>query len=105
MSQQWIDDDGRHAVGDVGFLRRVCPQGQVERYDLDDRPPRTNRSHEPRLYGWCGETQNVNVYGAGMARVVRVAKNGRALIEHLRGADLVHALEETGYPELAEQSE
>ena len=37
-----------------------------------------------------------------MARVERLARNGRALVRKLDGDELAAALEELGYPELLE---
>lgn len=107
---QWIDTDWDSdlKVGTVGFLVRVQNQnerGMPERWSLRDRPPYTNGSHEPRLTGWCGTTDNRAVYGHGMAKVVRVARNGRALVVSLEGAELSAALEELGFPGLDPASE
>ena len=98
---QWIGGEfSDYTVGQVGFLVLVSPEQRADRYDLRDSPPHTNQSHEPRLNGWCGTTDNVAVYGRGMARVVRVARNGRALVVPLEGEDLRAALDTLGYPEL-----
>jgi hypothetical protein len=103
MATLWIDENNAydHEVGRVGFLVSVKPQGRAERLDLRDRPAHTNQSHEPRLTGWCGETNNVNVHAQGLAEVVRVAKNGRILLRTTEDPDAITAaLEELGYPEL-----
>lgn len=42
----------------------------------------------------------VATYGRGFWKVVRVAKNGRALIRRVSGDELQTALEELGYPDL-----
>lgn len=105
---QWIGDpnDGfggsDYELGQVGFLVEVSPQGRASRWELRSHPAHTNRSHEPRLHGWCGETNNVNVDAHGMARVTRIARNGRALVVPIVGQELTAALAECGYPELAE---
>lgn len=96
----WIDGY-ELSVGEVGFLIECVPEGRATRYHLNDRPPYTNLSHEPRLHGWCGTTDNVARYGHGMARVTRVARNGRALVVPLHGQELVRALEDAGFPGLA----
>lgn len=97
----WADGDGI-SVGDVGFLveYNYAMQGGRSVYRLEDRPPYTNQSHQPRLIGWCGSTNDVSVYGCGMAKCVRIAKNGRSLLESIEATEAV--LEEFGYPELAE---
>lgn len=101
----WIDElrtpiDA--AVGTVGFLSRSPRQGCEPRLMLDEHPRRTNMSHEPRLRGWCGETNNVSVHAMGMARVARIAKNGRVLVVAIDGAEQTAALDALGYPELDE---
>ena len=98
---RWIGPDETLTVGQVGFLVEFSNAiRRSERYELRDRPPYTNQSHEPTLVGWCGSYNDLSTTGHGMARVVRLARNGRALVEELAGADLTAALEELGYPEL-----
>jgi len=99
---QWIDTyDEPTKLGQIGFLVMIQDQNNMaERWQLRDRPPYTNGSHEPRLEGWCGTTDNRAIYGRGMARITRVARNGRALVTPLTGQDLTDALEELGFPEL-----
>ena len=89
-------------VGTVGFLARVQDQnhGCAEVYTLTQRPRRTNQSHEPRLNGWCGTTNNVAVFAEGMARVARVTKNERCLLVALSPEEQEAALERLGYPGL-----
>ena len=95
----WIDRD-YEAVGDVGFLVRIVREGR-ETYRLRDTPPRTNQSHEPRLTGWCGETDNVSTFGEGMARVTATNVAGeRMRVALLTGPELAAALEAAGYPGL-----
>lgn len=93
----WIDD-ASYAVGDIGFLVRTSPQGQSERYSLNQRPAHTNRSHEPKLFGWCGETNNVSVDAEGLAEVVKILPSGRAQIKKVEAT--LERLEALGYPEL-----
>ncbi len=103
MGTQWIDSDDVYEleIGREGFLVSVKPQGRAERFDLRDRPAHTNRSHEPRLVGWCGETNNVSVHAEGLAEIVRIAKNGRVLIRTIDAPErITAALEELGWPEL-----
>jgi hypothetical protein len=99
IAQTWIDGY-ELSVGDIGFLVEVCPEQRADYCVLQDRPAYTNQSHEPRLYGWCGTTNNVARFGQGVARVIRCAKNGRACVQALEGAELTAALEELGFPEL-----
>jgi hypothetical protein len=101
--QIWIDGDcySNQSVGDVGYLvERTNHNRRSTTMRLQDRPPYTNQSYQPRLTGWCGETDNISVTGHGMARVVRVATNGRLMITRIHGAELSAALEQTGFPEL-----
>ncbi|MDD5008565.1 MAG: hypothetical protein PHC68_09255 [Syntrophorhabdaceae bacterium] len=101
----WIDEFASYSnrVGDIGFLTRSNDEnhGNACHYRLSDHASRTNRSHEPRLTGWCGTTNNVSVTACGLARVSRVAKNGRVCLIELTNADeIAAALEELGYPGL-----
>jgi hypothetical protein len=102
LQGRWIGPDDGLAVGVVGFLiLRSNNNDRSERYVLSDWPAQTNVSREPRLTGWCGETNNVSTHAEGLVRVERMARNGRAYVVQLAGADLRAALEELGYPELA----
>jgi hypothetical protein len=98
----WIDADHYDThPGDVRFLVEVFNTSTGgTRWSLQDRPLRTNRSLQPRLTGWCGETNNRSRTAHGLVRVVRVTPNDRALVTRLRGAALDAALEEVGYPGL-----
>lgn len=44
--------------------------GSGTAYELRDEPGRTNMSHEPRLHGWLGTTDNVYRYALGRYEVV-----------------------------------
>jgi len=99
---QWIDGEGL-SVGTIGFLVQTARvnDGCSEHYGLYDRPCHTNQSHEPRLTGWCGTTNNVARYAEGLARVVRVAANGRVQVVPVTGAEGAAWLTDVaGYPEL-----
>ena len=88
-------------VGMTGFLiHKSNSIAGWDRYEIRDTPAHTNQSHKPRLKGWCGTYNDVATYGAGMVRVERVARNGRAFVRQLAGDDLEQALEELGYPDL-----
>jgi len=103
---QWIGPDENLKVGDVGFLIEFSNAIRgSEHYGVRDTPAHTNQSHQPRLHGWCGTYNDLATYGRGMVRVERVAKNGRALVRQLAGAELAAALEDLGYPELAPTTE
>ena len=102
MKQIWIGPDETLHVGDTGFLVEQCNvMHDSSRYELRDTPAYTNRSHEPLLHGWCGTYNDLATYGRGMVRVIRLARNGRALVQEIGGEELEAALEELGYPELA----
>lgn len=95
-------------VGDMYYVTDVTSyrNGCSSRYSLSNRPSHTNQSREPRLHGWCGETNNVNRSAIGVWEVVRVAKNGRIQIKEVTDADRIRAyLDETGYPHLADEIE
>ncbi len=99
---QWIDGETL-SVGDIGFLVETTSykNGSVTRFGLYDRPCHTNQSHEPQLVGWCGETNNVSRTAVGLAKVVKVAKNGRAQVVPVTGAEGAAWLrDEAGYPDL-----
>jgi hypothetical protein len=101
MTTQWIGPDESLNVGDVGFLIEFSnPFKHSENWVLRDTPAHTNQSHEPRLRGWCGSWNDTSTNAHGMAKVVRVARNGRAQIVHLVGDELAAALEDLGYPDL-----
>ncbi len=88
-------------VGQVGFLVEISHtmKGWTRR-ELRDHPARTNQSCEARLYGWCGTTNDIYVHAQGMARVEKVARNGRALVRLLDGDEMMAALSDLGYPDL-----
>lgn len=99
---QWIDGETL-SVGTIGFLVEITQNnyGGATRYGLYDRPCHTNQSHEPRLTGWCGETNNVSRTAQGLARVVRAANNGRVAIVPVTGQEGSDWLANVaGYPEL-----
>lgn len=102
-STLWIGPLDHAKVGDVGFLVQHSHnlKGWI-RHDLRLTPAHTNQSQEPRLDGWCGTYNDVATHADGMVRVERVAKNERVLVKRLAGDELTAALEELGYPELAE---
>ena len=98
---QWIGDKySWYKLGDVGFLVEQVNKHGVKTYSLENHPPRTNESREAKLTGWCGESYDVATYARGMARVVKVAKNGRAHVLAITGTDLEEQLELHGYPDL-----
>lgn len=99
----WIGNEYiSYHEGQTGFLVEIRKDnhGGISSYSLCDYPPRTNESREPRLDGWCGTTDNVACYGRGVARVERLARNGRAFIRRLDGDESRAVLDELGYPEL-----
>jgi hypothetical protein len=101
MTQKWIGPNENLAVGDVGFLIKQTNENQGwTRYDLRITPAHTNMSRQPKLYGWCGSYNNLSTTAEGMAKVIRVAKNHRVLLEEIDGQEVEAALEELGYPEL-----
>ena len=104
MATFWIGPDATiypAAAGDIGFLieKNHHTHGWT-RYELSATPAYTNQSHEPLLYGWCGSYNDLSTSGCGMARVIKVAKNGRILVRQLDGDDLAAALDDLGYPDL-----
>ena len=104
VMRKWIGREmDTYRIGEIGFLvSREHHLRGTERWDISEHPAHTNMSHAPRLTGWCGTSNDVAVYAHGLARVVRIAKNGRALVERLAGEAEAVALEDLGYPDLAE---
>lgn len=103
MTPRYVDADAEVEVNRPYFLVEADHTGYggvTTRWQLRDQPLRTNQSHQPRLVGWCGETDNVSRHARGMVRVTSIAGNGRARIVRLQGAELTAALEQAGYPEL-----
>jgi hypothetical protein len=94
-------NDRNYRVGDVAFLWEIFNTSDASyRRQIGQQPAHTNRSNEPRLHGWCGETDNRSITALGMVRVARIAANGRAQLAELRGEALAAAAMELGYPEL-----
>ena len=100
----WIDEYQCSSVDGIGFLVRIVDNnhGSAEHYCLDNRARCTNMSHEPKLHGWCGETNNISVYAEGLARISRRTKNDRICLTQIEkgSQEEAKALEELGYPEL-----
>ena len=46
--------------------------GGETRLEAFNEPQRTNMSHEPRVEGWLGETDNINKQALGKWRIVEV---------------------------------
>jgi hypothetical protein len=93
-------------MGDVGFLiELVQTTRNSTRFELRDLPAYTNQSHQPRLYGWCGTTNDISCHAAGMAKVIRLARNGRALVQQIEGDELAAALDDLGFPELTPEND
>ena len=97
----WIDCEDKR--GTIGFLVETLNTntGRTS-FVLHDRQLRTNQSHEPRLSGWCGETDSRSRYARGVVRVVSRNRLGdRARVAQVTGADLAAFLGSEGYPDLA----
>jgi hypothetical protein len=103
MMATWIDGD--YAVGHVGFrIDTSNPIRQTASTLLTQHPAHTNASCQPRLYGWCGSTNDTNTYALGLAKVVRQGRHGRVQIVEVRAlAEIAQFLEEVGYPDLLDQ--
>ena len=99
----FIDIDRVDTFTTVGFLIERCPQGRASIWSISDRPAHTNRSREPRLRGWCGETNNVSIYARGLVQLGIATPNGRVRITRLRkgSEEEREALELLSYPDLA----
>lgn len=96
----WIDNGEMDTVGTIGYLVETSSNGSAS-FSLRERPLRTNQSLQPRLFGWCGETDNKSRTARGVWRIDATNKSGdRAKISKLAGSDLAEFLERDGYPEL-----
>lgn len=109
-------NEGTIEEGAVGFLvENTHTTKGWTRYDLRDTAPKTNRSLKIQVHGWCGSYNDISTYGAGIARVVKVFRNGRVRIEVLTESApdvdfrilkqefapvIEKFLEETGYDDL-----
>ena len=106
MDKLWIEEQEEFNVGDSAFLISFFNESTSStRYVLRNTPAYTNRSNEPKLYGWCGTYNNIGTYGEGAWQVVRIAKSGRYLIKELTRSELILFLEDMGYPELIPHEE
>jgi hypothetical protein len=97
----WADGDGERP-GDVRYLVEAfySSTGNTRRYVMA-RPLRTNMSGEPKLHGWCGETNNVSRTACGVVRVVATNRDAdRLRVERVEGDELAEFLTQDGYPEL-----
>jgi hypothetical protein len=102
MKNVWIDAN-EHEVGDVGFLietQNLNRPQQEPQYHIQNNPGRKNLSGEASLDEWLGNTNNIYRAAHGIGKIVRVTKNGRALVAILNEAETERALEELGYPDL-----
>lgn len=102
----WIEDAilGDWEVGKVGFLVERCHINrfdQKNRFYLQRSPARANMSGEVIYEGWAGTSNEVSGYGRGLATIVKIAQNGRAMVRALSGAEEVRALVALGYEDLA----
>ena len=105
---QWIDCDGDNVEpGRTGYLVRTLNTSTGrESWAIRDRPLRTNQTREPRLWGWCGETDNKSRTAQGVCKVARVnAAGDRCAVVRVVGAELAAWLEADGHPDLAAQAE
>jgi hypothetical protein len=62
-------------VNDVGFLVEATHHNERSpnvRFCLRSIPAYTNQSHQPRLVGSCGETNNVSLYALGLRRITKI---------------------------------
>lgn len=97
----WIDSDSyENKIGDLRYLVETLntSNGRTS-WSLYERPLRTNQSHQPRLNGWCGETDNRSRYARGVVRVMALnAAGDRCRIAQVTGDELQAFLERDGFP-------
>lgn len=105
MTSVWIDFS-RHdfnASTNTGYFVKAIDSNNRgrESYSLRERPLRTSQSNEPKLTGWCGDTNNVSRHACGAWQIVQTNRAGnRARIVKLDGEALVVFLRGDGHPEL-----
>lgn len=97
----WMDNSEMVRVGQIVFVVEIIREGRSY-FGLRSTPLRTNKSHEPRLHGLCGETDNISRFARGIGVVTRLAGpyDDRARVRQLIGKSQSVALEKLGYPEL-----
>jgi hypothetical protein len=98
----WIDCEYGTEIGTIGYLVETTNTNTGRTtWSLRERPLRTNQSNEPRLTGWCGETDNRTRFAHGVVKVVALnAPGDRAKFIRLRGVDLAVFLADNGHPGL-----
>jgi hypothetical protein len=104
----WIDLnlESVTTVGAVLFLvESIDTNRGTSRRSLRGTPLRTNLSHEPRLQGWCGETDNISRHAHGMVVVTKIVDGhgdgyDRACCRRASDAEMTAACEAAGYPDL-----
>jgi hypothetical protein len=64
------ENEGTLAVGDVGFVVERSHEG-VDVTQVWKLPARTNMSHEAKLRGYCGETNNIVITARGACEILR----------------------------------
>lgn len=101
---RWVDFDlsSDLGVGDIAYLAEVVDTTRgTTSWHLSKRPLRTNMSREPKLRGWCGETNNRSLNAHGVVRVSAISRAGdRARISSVSTADTAAFLEACGHPDL-----
>jgi hypothetical protein len=98
----WIDSSNVE-VDEIGFLQETFHENTGSKnYRLTDRPPKTNRSFEYKLEGWCGTYNNVATYGRGVWKIIKTLPNERIHIEEVLGDERNMFLKEMGFPELVD---
>jgi hypothetical protein len=103
MTARWLTVWEPLAVGDVRYLVETLDtsSGRTS-WGLRDTPLHTNQSIEPRLHGWCGETNNRSHYARGLVVVSRLAgeQRERVLVRRATPTEARAYLAKAGYPEL-----
>lgn len=90
-------------VDDIVFIyEKFISNTGVTTTHISKTPVCTNRSHEPRLYGWCGETNNISYTGIGIGKVKKYYSSGRMKVYACaKGTPEEQlALDDVGYSEL-----
>ncbi len=77
-SARWHDfSNSEPSKGDICFVVTTHDTSSGrEYYEARSEPWKTNQSHEERLRGWLGETNNKSRRAQGRARITSVQRDG-----------------------------
>ena len=85
--------------GDTLFLAEaVLTNSGITDYRVRFRPFITNGSHVVRLFGWCGETNNVSITAKAAVRLVKFNRERtKAMVVRLSKREAIDYAKKLGY--------